>query len=81
MRVDNLKRDTELPRDLLSRGRPLRSSPSQSRIAQHVEAVADNREVAARPYLGVRTVDHHPRNVYSESGIWSRVELSRIVGR
>ncbi|MFJ4691424.1 LuxR C-terminal-related transcriptional regulator [Streptomyces sp. NPDC088766] len=58
---------------------PHQLTPQQLRVAGLVAAGATNREVAARLSLSPRTVDHHLRNVFSQLGVRSRVELALLM--
>jgi DNA-binding CsgD family transcriptional regulator len=48
-------------------------------VAGLVASGATNREVAARLSLSPRTVDHHLRNIFSQLGVRSRVELALLM--
>lgn len=54
-------------------------TPQQLRVAELVASGATNREVAARLSLSPRTVDHHLRNIFSQLGVRSRVELALMM--
>jgi DNA-binding CsgD family transcriptional regulator len=48
-------------------------------VAGLAAAGASSREIAAKLYLSVRTVDNHLQNVYGKLGVTSREELARIL--
>ncbi|GHG27278.1 hypothetical protein GCM10018777_48110 [Streptomyces albogriseolus] len=48
-------------------------------MAGLVSSGATNREVATRLSLSPRTVDHHLRNIFSQLGVRSRVELALLM--
>ncbi|TQS45680.1 helix-turn-helix transcriptional regulator [Cryptosporangium phraense] len=54
-------------------------TPQQLQIAGLAAQGATNREIAAKLYLSVRTVDHHMRNIFVRLGVRSRVELVRLM--
>jgi DNA-binding CsgD family transcriptional regulator/tetratricopeptide (TPR) repeat protein len=56
-----------------------RLTPQQQRVAGLVASGATNREVAAQLSLSPRTVDHHLRNIFSQLGVRSRVELALLM--
>lgn len=49
-------------------------------VAGLAAAGESSREIAARLFLSVRTVDNHLQNVYGKLGVTSREELARILG-
>ncbi|WP_411574777.1 LuxR C-terminal-related transcriptional regulator [Streptomyces fradiae] len=68
--------DSALDEDVDALGR---LTPQQQRVAALVASGATNREVATRLSLSPRTVDHHLRNVFSQLGVRSRVELALLM--
>ncbi|MGW3712854.1 helix-turn-helix transcriptional regulator [Streptomyces albogriseolus] len=56
-----------------------RLTAQQQRVAGLVSSGATNREVATRLSLSPRTVDHHLRNIFSQLGVRSRVELALLM--
>jgi DNA-binding CsgD family transcriptional regulator len=48
-------------------------------IATMAAAGASSREIAARLFLSVRTVDNHLQNAYSKLGVTSREELAKVL--
>lgn len=48
-------------------------------VAGLAAAGASSREIAAKLFLSVRTVDNHLQNVYGKLGVTSREELTRIL--
>jgi DNA-binding NarL/FixJ family response regulator len=61
-------------------GPPNELTPQQRQIVEGVVEGATNRAIAARLFLGPRTVDDHLRNVFVALGITSRAELTRLAG-
>ncbi|MEU5096991.1 LuxR C-terminal-related transcriptional regulator [Streptomyces sp. NPDC020996] len=57
-----------------------RLTPQQLRIARHVAQGATNREVARQLSISTRTVEYHLRNVFTQLGVRSRVDLARLLG-
>jgi DNA-binding NarL/FixJ family response regulator len=55
-------------------------TPGEQRVAELVAGGLSNKEVAARLYLSVATVDTHLRGVYAKLGIRSRTQLARRLG-
>ena len=55
-------------------------TPSERRVAELVAGGLSNKEVAARLYVSVGTVDTHLRGVYAKLGIRSRTQLARHLG-
>jgi DNA-binding NarL/FixJ family response regulator len=55
-------------------------TPGEQRVADLVAGGLSNKEVAARLYLSVATVDTHLRGVYAKLGIRSRTQLARRLG-
>jgi DNA-binding CsgD family transcriptional regulator len=55
-------------------------TPGERRVAELVAGGLSNKEVAARLYLSVATVDTHLRGVYAKLGIRSRTQLARRLG-
>jgi DNA-binding NarL/FixJ family response regulator len=55
-------------------------TPGERRVAELVAAGLSNKEVAARLYVSVATVDSHLRGVYAKLGIRSRIQLARRLG-
>jgi DNA-binding CsgD family transcriptional regulator len=47
-------------------------------VATLVQQGMSNREVAAQLFLSPRTIDFHLRNVFTKTGVSSRVELARL---
>ncbi len=50
----------------------------QTRISGLVAQGATNREIADLLLLSTRTVEYHPRNVFTRLGVRSRVELAAL---
>ena len=48
-------------------------------VAGLAAAGVPSREIAARLFLSVRTVDNHLQSVYSKLGVTSRDELARVL--
>jgi len=53
-------------------------TPMELQIAQLVASGLSNKEAAAQCWISPRTVAFHLRNVFSKTGISSRVELARL---
>jgi DNA-binding CsgD family transcriptional regulator len=53
-------------------------TPMELQIAQLVANGMSNKEAAAQCWISPRTVAFHLRNVFSKTGISSRVELARL---
>jgi DNA-binding CsgD family transcriptional regulator/predicted negative regulator of RcsB-dependent stress response len=56
-------------------------SPSERRVVELAAAGRTNQEVAAKLFLGERTVASHLSSAYAKLGIRSRTELARALGR
>jgi DNA-binding NarL/FixJ family response regulator len=54
-------------------------TPQELEVARLVAEGSTNREVAARLYMGVRTVESHLGRIYGKLGVNSRVALARLV--
>jgi DNA-binding NarL/FixJ family response regulator len=57
-----------------------RLTPSEQRVAELVASGLSNKEVAARLFVSVYTVEAHLSNVYAKLGIRSRTQLAGHVG-
>jgi DNA-binding CsgD family transcriptional regulator len=55
-----------------------RLTPQEVQVATLVRQGLSNREVAAQLFLSPRTIDFHLRNVFTKTGVSSRVELARL---
>ena len=55
-------------------------TPGEQRVAELVAGGLSNKEVAARLYLSVATVDTHLRGVYAKLGVRSRAQLAGRLG-
>jgi DNA-binding NarL/FixJ family response regulator len=55
-------------------------TPGERRVADLVAGGLSNKEVAARLYVSVATVDTHLRGVYAKLGVRSRTQLARRLG-
>ena len=53
-------------------------TPTELQVAQLVKQGMSNREVAAQLFVSPRTVDFHLRNVFTKTGVSSRLELANI---
>ena len=53
-------------------------TPTELQVAQLVQGGLSNREVAAQLFVSPRTVDFHLRNVFTKTGVTSRLELTRL---
>ena len=60
-------------------GSPEGLTRREREVAGLAAAGASSREIAAKLYLSVRTVDNHLQNIYSKLGVTSREELARIL--
>jgi DNA-binding CsgD family transcriptional regulator len=56
-------------------------TPQELQVALHVAEGMPNREVAARLFLSVKTVEFHLRNVFQKLGINRRTELAILVAK
>jgi DNA-binding CsgD family transcriptional regulator len=53
-------------------------TPTELQVAQLVRQGMSNREVASQLFVSPRTVDFHLRNVFSKTGVTSRMELAQL---
>jgi len=65
---------------LATSGSPEGLTRREREVAGLAAAGDSSREIAAKLYLSVRTVDNHLQNVYGKLGVTSREELARILG-
>ena len=78
---DRAARD-ELGRVGLRRAAPTEGlTAAQTRVAQLVVSGLTNREIAAKLYMSIRTVETHLTKIYRELGIRSRAQLAGAIGR
>jgi DNA-binding NarL/FixJ family response regulator len=56
---------------------PAKLTAQELAVAGLVQQGLSNREVAAQLFLSPRTVDFHLRNVFTKTGVTSRVELAQ----
>jgi DNA-binding CsgD family transcriptional regulator len=64
---------------LAASGTPEGLTRREREVAGLAAAGASSREIAAKLFLSVRTVDNHLQNIYSKLGVTSREELARIL--
>lgn len=64
---------------LATSGTPEGLTRREREVAGLAAAGASSREIAAKLFLSVRTVDNHLQNVYGKLGVSSREELARIL--
>ncbi len=57
---------------------PTKLTAQELAVATLVQQGLTNREVAAQLFLSPRTVDFHLRNVFTKTGVTSRVELAQL---
>ena len=57
---------------------PVRLTAQELAVASLVQQGLSNREVAAQLFLSPRTIDFHLRNVFTKTGVRSRVELATL---
>ena len=55
-------------------------TPGERRVAELAAAGLSNKQVAARLYLSVATVEAHLSRVYAKLGVRSRAQLSQRLG-
>ena len=56
----------------------MRLTAQELAVASLVQQGLSNREVAAQLFLSPRTIDFHLRNVFTKTGVRSRVELATL---
>ena len=57
---------------------PIVLTAQESQVASFIASGLSNRDVAAKLFLSPRTIDFHLRNIFSKTGITSRLELARL---
>jgi DNA-binding CsgD family transcriptional regulator len=57
---------------------PVGLTPTELQVAQLVQRGMSNREVAGQLFVSPRTVDFHLRNVFTKTGVTSRLELAQL---
>jgi len=51
-------------------------SPRETEVLRHVSHGETNREIAAKLFLSVRTVDRHVSNIFTKLGVSNRAEAA-----
>lgn len=78
MAVNAIRRTLSLPvvdGPRLRRGQALDLSRAEQRVVELLRQGFDNRTIAARLHISVRTVESHLSNIYRRAGVTSRTSL------
>lgn len=67
--------------DVIQRGRPRGLTRREVEVLGHLAEGCTNRDIAARMFLSVKTVERHLLNAYTKAGLRNRSEATAFVLR